>query len=127
MKLLVVAGAPRIPVKSVGVSVVADPARFSLDAFKVVDKLVEDGHDVTVLTTDPRDVAGFGHASECGHRHARVVEAASLGELTAKLKYLASEVGYDGIVSLVMLPPSEFNGVYTSAAPYGSDEFTLSG
>lgn len=118
MKLLVVVGTPGVALPGMGIEVRAQESWFSVDTIDVVERLsvAGSGNDVTVLYMDrslfagPRDVLKGAAEAE----RLKLIAASSYDDMLARLKYLAFNVTYDVVVSLVKLPAWTVMGVYSS-------------
>lgn len=109
MKFLIVAGAPRTQIPGLGIEIRATTHRFSLDTSEVIKRIVEDDekHELTLLRLD-------FDAPDSIHGVERTIVASDMDDLIAKFDYLAAEVKYDAIVSLLQLPVYSYTGAYAS-------------
>ena len=108
MKFLVITGAPDVTIPGLSLSIRAQESWFSVNPVDVMSRLLEAGHEVTLLSLDPI------HDKNLDNEKLTYLECADFVGLIAKLKYLAKEVEYDTILSFVKLPVWQYQGLYSS-------------
>lgn len=112
MKFLITVGSPKtqIPGLALQFNTIGSGC---LDGVQVCKLLLEQKHDVTVLTPDVDDVV-----AACPG--ARVIEYVGVESLRVLMEYLANNVKYDAIAHLADVPPWATVRSYTSDQEVGS-------
>lgn len=101
MKILIIAGSPTTSIPQLGITFEADQTLSGVDTRNVIECVIADGHNVSVLTCD----------ENYENVNATMIMAVDVESLTAKAKYLSLHVEFDAIVNLLMLPWWSFMGM----------------